>query len=536
MSFTRQVLPGHRRRPPHEPDPGRHRRAPPRSTIEADRPRRGRCRRRAAARARCAACRGSRGSCRSDGRRRARAGRLHARPTTSSSADPATPGDRIHAPVPAVRGRARPAPGTEVRRQLLPAHHRPDRPHRRPAGQRRRARCSRRSRGSSPSSTRSSMLAYDSAFLETATGSSLDRVVALLGYRRYRAGRPVGQRSLRPPRRAVGDVTIPAGTPITDSQDKIRYETIETRTHARGRVDRRGPGPRAPPTPRRSSKAGRAHGDPAGHRRRRHGHQRAARPPPPPPTRPTSSCAHARASALLAASKGTVPAIEHGLLQLPHVRSVTDRGVPERRRRARSRVGRPEGSAPGGALPTRVLAADRGAAAGRRPRRRRAGGHAPDDRRQRRAGAGRQLAGARRPGRAASVGRAPARRRGRRDRRIGQPVRTGRLVAASCSPTSAIVDATLRLGEQGKPPRDARRRPRPRRATAVRGSPDGDVAFAADTLRAGRDAGGAPVSVAGARHVSRRRRRRGRRRPTSRAQIQDRLEALPEAPSTDQRR
>jgi len=32
-------------------------------------------------------------------------------------------------------------------------------------------------------------LAYDSAFLETATGSSLDRVVALLGYHRFRAGR-----------------------------------------------------------------------------------------------------------------------------------------------------------------------------------------------------------------------------------------------------------------------------------------------------------------------------------------------------------
>jgi hypothetical protein len=47
-------------------------------------------------------------------------------------------------------------------------------------------------------------LAYDSAFVETATGSSLDRVVALLGYQRFRAGRPVGTvpaRSARSPYR-----------------------------------------------------------------------------------------------------------------------------------------------------------------------------------------------------------------------------------------------------------------------------------------------------------------------------------------------
>ena len=34
-------------------------------------------------------------------------------------------------------------------------------------------------------------LAYDFAFVETATGSSLYRAVALLGYQRFRAGRPV---------------------------------------------------------------------------------------------------------------------------------------------------------------------------------------------------------------------------------------------------------------------------------------------------------------------------------------------------------
>lgn len=73
-------------------------------------------------------------------------------------------------------------------------------------------------------------LAYDSAFVETATGSSLDRVVALLALRRYRAGRPVG--SVRFSRRAgsPGEVFIPAGTPVTDAADKVRYQTVESRT------------------------------------------------------------------------------------------------------------------------------------------------------------------------------------------------------------------------------------------------------------------------------------------------------------------
>jgi len=71
--------------------------------------------------------------------------------------------------------------------------------------------------------------AYDSGFVDTASGASLDRVTALLGLRRYRAGRPVG--SVRFSRRAgaIGAITIPAGTPITDAADKLRYETVETR-------------------------------------------------------------------------------------------------------------------------------------------------------------------------------------------------------------------------------------------------------------------------------------------------------------------
>jgi uncharacterized phage protein gp47/JayE len=73
-------------------------------------------------------------------------------------------------------------------------------------------------------------LAYDSAFVETASGPSLDRVVALLGYQRFRAGRAVGRATFTRRAGATGEVSIPAGTPITDAADKIRYETAESRT------------------------------------------------------------------------------------------------------------------------------------------------------------------------------------------------------------------------------------------------------------------------------------------------------------------
>jgi len=70
-------------------------------------------------------------------------------------------------------------------------------------------------------------LAYDAAFLDTATGASLDRVVALLGFRRLRAGRAAGFATFTRRAGSPGDITIPAGTPITDAEDKIRYETSE---------------------------------------------------------------------------------------------------------------------------------------------------------------------------------------------------------------------------------------------------------------------------------------------------------------------
>lgn len=75
---------------------------------------------------------------------------------------------------------------------------------------------------------------YDSAFVETATGDSLDRVVALLGYTRFPAGRPAGAVVFKRRPGSSGSITIPAGTPVTDAKDTVRYETVETRTMLAG--------------------------------------------------------------------------------------------------------------------------------------------------------------------------------------------------------------------------------------------------------------------------------------------------------------
>lgn len=162
-------------------------------------------------------------------------------------------------------------------------------------------------------------LVYDSAFLETASGASLERVVALLGYQRFRAGRPVGSVTFSRTG-TVGSITIPAGTPITDSADKIRYETIETRAMLAGestaQIAVRGSTDITPVvetgvlTVVQRAIAGL---DTVTNER--------------PTTRAsddeTDEQLRARArDALLASNKGTVSAIEHGLLQLPEVRSV----------------------------------------------------------------------------------------------------------------------------------------------------------------------------------------------------------------------
>jgi uncharacterized phage protein gp47/JayE len=80
---------------------------------------------------------------------------------------------------------------------------------------------------------------YDSAFLDTAEGSSLDKVVALVGVRRLPAGFPVVQ--LRFSRRADAgagsQVTIPANTAVVDASG-ARYLTLDALTLEPGETSR----------------------------------------------------------------------------------------------------------------------------------------------------------------------------------------------------------------------------------------------------------------------------------------------------------
>jgi hypothetical protein len=77
-------------------------------------------------------------------------------------------------------------------------------------------------------------IAYDSGFVDTAGGGSLDRVVGLLGFERFRAGRAVGTVTFRRRPGSPGAITVPQGTAVTDALDKIRYETSETHVMGEG--------------------------------------------------------------------------------------------------------------------------------------------------------------------------------------------------------------------------------------------------------------------------------------------------------------
>lgn len=69
---------------------------------------------------------------------------------------------------------------------------------------------------------------YRSAFLETAEGSSLDNVVALVGVRRLAAGHPVARVRLgRGGESAAGRVTVPVGTAVTDAAGNRYLTTTE---------------------------------------------------------------------------------------------------------------------------------------------------------------------------------------------------------------------------------------------------------------------------------------------------------------------
>jgi len=71
---------------------------------------------------------------------------------------------------------------------------------------------------------------YESAFLETASGASLDKVVALVGVRRLLGGFPVVKlRFSRRPDTSSTQVTIPANTAVTNASGS-RYRTLDSLT------------------------------------------------------------------------------------------------------------------------------------------------------------------------------------------------------------------------------------------------------------------------------------------------------------------
>ncbi|WP_261565100.1 hypothetical protein [Frankia gtarii] len=169
--------------------------------------------------------------------------------------------------------------------------------------------------------------AYDAAFLDTATGGSLDRVVALLGYSRYRAGRPVG--AVRFSRRAgeSGEITIAAGTPIADAADTLRYETTESRTMLTGestaRVSVRGATDTTPAV---------GTGVLTVIQRAIAGVDTVTNDAPTSTASQDENDTELRARvrvALAAAAKGTVAALTHGLLALPGVRAVNITEQPD---------------------------------------------------------------------------------------------------------------------------------------------------------------------------------------------------------------
>ena len=78
---------------------------------------------------------------------------------------------------------------------------------------------------------------YKSGFLDTAEGSSLDKVVALVGISRLKPGRPAAKLQFTRQQGSTGQITIPANTAITDA-DGNRYLLTRTLTMEPGESTR----------------------------------------------------------------------------------------------------------------------------------------------------------------------------------------------------------------------------------------------------------------------------------------------------------
>jgi hypothetical protein len=75
---------------------------------------------------------------------------------------------------------------------------------------------------------------YQSGFVDTATGRSLDNVVALLGVTRVEGGRPTGEIEFTRSPGSRGIITIPAGTRVITVDGNVEYETTEAVTLLEG--------------------------------------------------------------------------------------------------------------------------------------------------------------------------------------------------------------------------------------------------------------------------------------------------------------
>jgi len=75
---------------------------------------------------------------------------------------------------------------------------------------------------------------YRSAYLDTAEGSALDKVVSLLGVERVRAGRFSGELQLSRTPGSHGEIHVPAGTRVLTIDGNIEYETVAAATLLEG--------------------------------------------------------------------------------------------------------------------------------------------------------------------------------------------------------------------------------------------------------------------------------------------------------------
>jgi Baseplate J-like protein len=75
---------------------------------------------------------------------------------------------------------------------------------------------------------------YQAGFVDTATGSSLDNVVALLGVERVEGGRAQGEVEFRRVAGTRGAISIPAGTRVMTADGNVEYETVTSVTLSDG--------------------------------------------------------------------------------------------------------------------------------------------------------------------------------------------------------------------------------------------------------------------------------------------------------------